>query len=233
MRYLYLLLPIFLFAINLQNNSVYKDIKKEYGLKSHNNYMVESNLYIVGFSKDSLIEYVIQKPNEARDEEVAVVFVQNMVTDKIVYKSKEITFKSSFESMLKANRDFIKKVANKFDILEGDFKLKEFPLNYKSYKFKTRVESKYIYSKEFNEKFLSSVKIFMDRYNKNLKATKVIYKTNHKPQEWIYDYRVLGFIKSPFEDRVVVVAAQIQRGWEGPPSVINLKLIGSSLTKGF
>ena len=235
MRYiLILILPILIYGLNLNTNPIYRSIKLKYGLKNNNNYMVESNLHIVGFSKNNLVEYIIQEPNEARDEEVARVFVQNIVNDKIVYSSNEILFNGSFSAMLKEHRTFISKIADNFNILEGKFTLKRFPLYYKKYKFKPRKRATYIYSREFNEKFLSSIKIFMDKYKNSKRVnTKVIYKKRHKADEWVYDYKILGYIKSPFTDRVAVIAAWIVRGWEGPPNVINLKIIGSSLSKGF
>jgi len=45
--------------------------------------------------------------------------------------------------------------------------------------------------------------------------------------------RILGYLKSPFEPRVVVVLEQTRRGYEGPPNVSSFVLVGAHLGVGF
>jgi hypothetical protein len=40
---------------------------------------------------------------------------------------------------------------------------------------------------------------------------------------------VLGVIRSPFEPRIAVVAMEINRGWEGPPHVGSVRIVGGDL----
>ena len=50
---------------------------------------------------------------------------------------------------------------------------------------------------------------------------------------WSWGYEVLGYLQSPFEERIVVVVRGIQRGWEGPPHIETVHLFGADLQRGF
>lgn len=43
----------------------------------------------------------------------------------------------------------------------------------------------------------------------------------------------VGYLKSPFEPRVAIILVEIYRGYEGPPHVGQLRIVGASLDKNF
>ena len=45
--------------------------------------------------------------------------------------------------------------------------------------------------------------------------------------------RILGCLKSPFEERIAIVYAEKWPGYEGPPNVIRVKVTGATLGSGF
>ena len=47
------------------------------------------------------------------------------------------------------------------------------------------------------------------------------------------DSAVAGVFKSPFENRAAVVMINVQRGWEGPPHTVSVRIAGADLTSGF
>lgn len=51
------------------------------------------------------------------------------------------------------------------------------------------------------------------------------------PMSW--GYEIVGALQSPYEDRVALVIRGVQRGWEGPPNVETVHIIGASLSSGF
>jgi hypothetical protein len=47
------------------------------------------------------------------------------------------------------------------------------------------------------------------------------------------DAAVVGALKSPFENRVAVIAIEVMRGWEGPPHTADIRIVGADLFGGF
>lgn len=58
---------------------------------------------------------------------------------------------------------------------------------------------------------------------------KVFVDADHRPLA----VSLVGVLQSPFEPRVVVVALETSRGWEGPPHVAHPVLLGCHLNFGF
>lgn len=66
-------------------------------------------------------------------------------------------------------------------------------------------------------------------------GNKTLAEIDHSKEEYWYtlDAGVLGALKSPFEDRVAVIAMEINRGWEGPPHNGDVRVVAADLTGGF
>jgi hypothetical protein len=47
------------------------------------------------------------------------------------------------------------------------------------------------------------------------------------------DVDVVGFMKSPFEDRIAIIVIEVYRGYEGPPHATSIEVAGASLSSGF
>jgi hypothetical protein len=47
------------------------------------------------------------------------------------------------------------------------------------------------------------------------------------------DAELVGSLISPFEPRAVVIMVETHRGWEGPPHVTEIRIVGATLTTGF
>lgn len=47
------------------------------------------------------------------------------------------------------------------------------------------------------------------------------------------DMAVAGVFKSPVENRAAIVLVNVQRGWEGPPHTVDVRIVGADLEKGF
>jgi hypothetical protein len=66
-------------------------------------------------------------------------------------------------------------------------------------------------------------------------GAKNVYSADYTKEEYWFmlDAGVIGVIKSPFEDRVAIVAMEVMRGWEGPPHTGDVRVVGADLTSGF
>ncbi len=62
-------------------------------------------------------------------------------------------------------------------------------------------------------------------------AALAVTSRDELPFSW--GHEVLGYIPSPYEERVVVLVRELHRGWEGLPAVEQVHLVGASLDSGF
>ena len=44
---------------------------------------------------------------------------------------------------------------------------------------------------------------------------------------------MLGYLRSPLEPRVAIILVEMYRGYEGPPHVGSVKIVGASLSRNF
>jgi predicted RNA binding protein with dsRBD fold (UPF0201 family) len=228
--------------INIKNNHSYIYILKKYGLnqKDIQNYMIEADMKFLGWSKNGLIAYIIKEPNEARDFENVNLIIQNIITDKIkiVEKWRFIEKdKKSFSKSIELYNDKIYHIMQKYHINSNNFKLQEFPITLdKSKKITINKQAAYATYSDFsdNEKFLTKITFSLQiEKNYHLWKKKKIYQKNFKPSNGYYDLITLGYIQSPYQNKIAILVAKVYRGWEYKPHVIDLQFIGASLTKAF
>ena len=60
---------------------------------------------------------------------------------------------------------------------------------------------------------------------------KIILKHTFGKYDLVIATQALGYFQSPFEDRVAVVDGFEKRGYEGPPNVLKLKVVGCNLSQ--
>lgn len=82
--------------------------------------------------------------------------------------------------------------------------------------------------------------IRVDLYTVSLTSPKLGTKTvftseDHTKDEYWFmlDAGLIGAIKSPYENRVALIAIEAMRGYEGPPHTGQIRVAGSDLTSGF
>jgi hypothetical protein len=63
-------------------------------------------------------------------------------------------------------------------------------------------------------------------------GAKTLFTQNSKESRML-DAKVLGYLQSPFENRIVVLFSTKSMGYEGPPNLMEYKIIGATLDKGF
>ena len=60
---------------------------------------------------------------------------------------------------------------------------------------------------------------------------KTVFDQNYPQTKPLY-VGMVGYLKSPLEPRVAIILVEIYRGYEGPPHVGVLRIVGVSLEKG-
>ena len=61
---------------------------------------------------------------------------------------------------------------------------------------------------------------------------KQIFSTEYGKYDLVLDTEVLGYIKSPLDNHIVVIYANEKRGFEGPPNELKYTFIGATLAGG-
>ncbi len=67
------------------------------------------------------------------------------------------------------------------------------------------------------------------------KGKKSIYKKTYDPKDFtgFRGAELAGMVKSPFGAYVAVVMVETYRGYEGPPNITRIRIVGSDLTSRF
>lgn len=228
-------------VVDLSDNARYQMIKARYGLTSGDlkNYMIESRIHVLGWSRSNLFAYILQAPNEARDFEKADLIIQNIITDKIVAKfSWRFKGDKAFEQSINKHYDRISRLLQKFKIDSRRYmvdsntmtELKRFPIAHRGYKIVTQRVTRYANSRSFLTRF--RLKLLRQKGTMPV-AEKTVYSKSYTIDNRVFDVFVLGYIPSPYTDRIAIFLATVSRGWEGKPHVIDLGIVGASLSKAF
>ena len=195
--------------------------------------------YPLGWSKDGKFAYYTEPADEACGCYFANLIIQDMRTDKVVWSYTNVnqdfgdnppeeTIKSFWK---KHQKEFSRRLAQ-FRIVAGnDFKLLNSPLETVNDSIKID--------------FFSDVKLTEDAYNSKgnvilklisgKKGAKTVYRKSYSGtgSAGIINIGIGGVLLSPFEPRTAIVLVETRRGWEGPPNITQIKIVGANLTDGF
>jgi hypothetical protein len=82
-----------------------------------------------------------------------------------------------------------------------------------------------------------------DRIYGDISRVRVVVTSRQNGKKTVFDEKypeakplyvgMVGYLKSPLEPRVAVVLVEIYRGYEGPPHVGGVRIVGLSLDKSF
>jgi len=195
---------------------------------------IYDNFYPLGYSSDGKFAYIKEYDTDPADMVLIRTFIQDLVTDKIVWKDEyrveenitDIDFQSFWKERHESVEDKLKKYAIKFT------KNMKFEPNFHSYKnnlYLVESRNKRKFYKDWGMSFLESSVISLG--TKNL-GMKIIDSRRYKGDHLI-ERQAIGFIPLGKSDRVAVVVAKVQRGWEGPPHNLSYDIVGASLRVGF
>ena len=234
---------IVLQKLNVEKSSAYKELRSRYSVPSP---VIEADFYPLGWSKDSKFAYILVPALEASNS--AVFRIQDMITDKVLFEKRYREGSNGYPNdlpidlkKLTENKGEVAHYLNKYRIKGCDSRLHWFPIKYPEqgidYDLKTVHEINHYF---WHQQFLSRVNVDLYLYNitedgekKIAKKTKTIFDKKVDLKSLQYGAMVVGYLKSPFEERIAIVMIYFRRGWEGPPHTTSFELIGASLSKGF
>jgi len=204
-------------------------------LEAANEMLITDKFYPIGWSKDGKFAYIIEPLDEAVGMYFIKIVVQDMNSDKILWKFEYDPTSQKETGSLKETWTEkyaeIKKKFNEFQIEPiAKFELGKSNFNIDAEKFNILVEKGKAENSELNgmkvySKFAVKIK------TSTLGAKQVFSCKEDYPS--ILDAKVYGHLKSPFENRIAVLVATERMGYEGPPNTISFDIVGAGLDTGF
>jgi len=182
-------------------------------------------LYFIGWSKDGKAAYITEPADEATGYYFFNFIILDSKTDKQLFEWKIDVDDASYEGSLKQtwqnNHKLFTEELNKYKIYPGKGDMKKFPLTIESQNYSIAQNVEYEKHEYFPFDVVSRAEFFLQ--NENQKQS--IFKKNYDADLKL-NVKASGCILSPYSNDALLLIAQEQRGYEGPPHLIRLKVSG-------
>lgn len=204
--------------------------------------LIPARLYPIGWSRDGKFAYYYEPADEECGCYFARLVIQDMRTDKVLYefkynqdddtdpKSGELRGPGNLRSLWRRNQKrFSQKlrdnrIVSRISVLFG----KTFTADGRSYT--VNADKKIGRDPDYDQDRVNGLTFTLTSPKLGTKTLATFDRSKEK--DWyMLDAGVLGVIRSPFEPRVAIVGMEINRGWEGPPHVGDIRIIGGSLNQ--
>jgi hypothetical protein len=209
-----------------------------YGKAFSQEALITENFFPVGWSKDGKLAYYTEPGDEACGCYFGSLTILDTVNDKVLWsfeynglddqdnpKYKAIT------DLWRKNRKLFSGKLNQYGIIpQGRFNLLKFPINNAGDQL--RADLKIEETKDEEARIYGTIKKATLQISSRGGGTKTVHEQSY-PEYGPLDMKVLGYLKSPYEQRVAIIMLEVWRGYEGPPHTTHVKVAGSSLTTGF
>lgn len=217
---------------NMNDNKVH-----EYSLPKLITYVetdnLVSNFYPIGWSKDGKLAYIEEPADEATGFYFFKLVVQDLKTDKqeIIFEYNESDEKeeATLQSTWNENYELFKEKLNAQKIIPIEniqLGKTEFENNEKKYQIEVKTETRN--DDMFGLDVIKKAQVIVKSGDKEKNI--LTYKSD---DGLILEFNVVGILQSPYENKVAVIYTTTQRGYEGPPHVIQAHIAGCNLDKGF
>jgi hypothetical protein len=196
---------------------------------------VGDNFYPLGWSPDGeKFAYAVERGEEGGHERFSGVFIQDLVTDKVIWRLKKTRPQSgnTIENLWKENHQKIQGQLDKNKIKLGSagLEINTTSLAYNGANFDYTVKAKQTYDGQ-----IASYRVLLTSSVKGSKEiSKAMLKTINR-QNGDYGNKekvaVIGYFQGADKARVATVLGLMETGWEGT-RVMRYKIIGASLKYG-
>ena len=204
------------------------------------NFEVE-NFYPVGWSKDGKFAYYIEPVDEACGCYFGKLVILDLKNDAVVWQfdytsedNGEGNSKKpeSLAALWAANRKLFSDKLNENKIEpQRAARVLPFPIIYKADRMTPalRVERKTMGK---DDRIYGDVSRVAVQLTSRQNGSKTVLDQKYPEAMPLY-VGMLGYLRSPLEPRVAIILVEIYRGYEGPPNVGQLKIVGAALDKNF
>ena len=189
--------------------------------------------YPIGWSKNGAFAYYVEPADEACGCYFARLVIQNLQTDKILWKrdyNSENGGADTLKKYWKKNRkEFSRKLAEYKIVASKNFTSLASPLTFQN----DVLTAELIQNIEIEDIFAKGIIVL--RLISKASGAKTIYEKKYLPKDYsiLRSAEIGGILQSPFEPRAAIILVETYRGWEGPPDITRINVIGTNLTTGF
>ncbi len=206
----------------------YEDYKEHYEI---NYKVIASKFYPIGWSKDGNFAYIslFDDYGDACNCISVKFIIMNTLTDEILWEHntspEDYVSYTPFKIIWEDNIAIFSKKLREFNIIQEELECFYFPIHFNGdtldYDIKRLITDR--------EQGIKEIKNITLSIKSKIKGEKVIYKAE---DVWAMDVWVSEYLKSPYENRIVIILTKHCRGWEGPPLTMSFNIIGCHLEKG-
>ena len=203
------------------------------------NFEVE-NFYPIGWSKDGKFAYYTEPVDEACGCYFGKLVILDLKNDAVVWQfdytsedDSEVSKKpKTLAALWAANRKLFSSKLNENKIEpQRSARVLPFPISYKSDRMTPKLS--------VERKTMSEA----DRIYGDVARAKVELTSQKNGRKTVLDEKypeampiyvgMLGYLRSPLEPRVAIILIEMYRGYEGPPHVGSVTIVGAALDKNF
>jgi len=204
------------------------------------NFEVE-NFYPVGWSKDGKFAYYVEPVDEACGCYFGKLVILDLKNDAVVWQfdytseddgEDDSKKPKTLAALWAANRKLFSDKLNENKIEpQRAPRVLPFPISYKTDRVTPtlRVERK---GMNKDERIYGDVSHTLVQLTSRQNGKKTVLDEKYSEAMPLY-VGMLGYLRSPHEPRAAIILVEIYRGYEGPPHVGQLKIVGAALDKNF
>lgn len=193
---------------------------------------LDATLYVIGWSRNDNLAYLVRTGPEAADEEIYIFVIQNLITDS-VYVNEVLRMKmdTSVEDLWDAQGSKIRPKLKAHGIERVNGELSHFPGVFGRFRDTIVEVEQQTKRGEDPTRGYQGVSHCRLTLRQNNTQTKTVDKREFKFYPLAVD--VAGYVKSPFSDRIAIVVRMISMGWEGPPNGSAVYVVGAGISSKF
>ncbi len=200
--------------------------------------MLEAIFYPLGWSADGKFAYAVEPPDEAAGIYMLNIYIQDLVTDKVLWKQEyksnpgSTTDAKSFAAYWGAGGKLVQNQFKKYGIVESkQTDLMGGPIGVGNDRLTYQVQKTVKAQPEYgNTEMVTAYQVMV---KSDTHGSKVVHKETYKKPISVTDVDVIGYLQGSDSERVALLVSGVRLGWEGPPHVTWFKVIGTNLRRGF
>ncbi len=214
--------------------------RRDYNRNSIGGSFEVENFYPVGWSRDGKFAYYLEPVDEACGCYFGKLVILDLKNDAVVWQfdytsedDSEVSKKpKTLAALWAANRKLFsaKLTENKIEPQRAA-RVLPFPITYKSDRVTPTL---HVERKQMNkdDRIYGDVGRATVELNSRRNGSKTVFDEKYAEAMPLY-VGMLGYLRSPLEPRAAIILVEIYRGYEGPPHVASVRIVGAALDKNF
>lgn len=221
---------------------VRQNFRQFFGRQRRYPQLIPETFYPIGWSRDGKFAYYVEPVDEACGCYFANLVIQDMIDDKVLWEFKYTQDtemdgnnkggSGDIDALWKKNRKLFSEKLAEHKIIASRFPMLGKMFTSSGNRFTAKSSVKMGTNPDYGEQRV-------DKFTITLTAskigTKTVYSADNSEKEYWFmlDAGVIGALKSPYEERIAIVAIEVMRGYEGPPHTADIRIVGADLKSGF